>query len=199
MPIQGALLCQVCLESTSQTITKSKLNIFMFFYKLVSSVSSPKITISLLKKSKSQPVRLFCCFAKLLENVKVLHTLTWTFTFLVGIFAMFSEPIIFLHYRVGQFHIQNFSRGGTSQNIHPVGEYIARIKFFRVTALMPKKCHKTDRIPITLFDVQTLDLITSKQAFCFLGIFVYLFSSLEQIHPACDDQSLSGTRGQMAP
>ena len=46
--------------------------------------------------------------AKLQQKVKVSQTLTWTFTFLVGIFAISSE-------------LSNFSLlGGTSQKNHPV-------------------------------------------------------------------------------
>ena len=47
--------------------------------------------------------------AKLQQKVEVSQTLTWTFTFLVGIFAISSELSHFFSIGWDQFHTQNFS------------------------------------------------------------------------------------------
>ena len=57
--------------------------------------------------------------AKLQQKVKVWHTLTWTFTFFVGIFAIFGE-LSHLSLLSGTSSILRTFLGGTSQKRHPV-------------------------------------------------------------------------------
>ena len=57
--------------------------------------------------------------AKLQQKVKVSQTLTWTFTFLVGIFAISSELSNF-SLLGGTSSILRTFLGGTSEKTHPV-------------------------------------------------------------------------------
>ena len=59
--------------------------------------------------------------AKLQQKVKVWHTLIWTFTFFVGIFAIFGE-LSHLSLLSGTSSILRTFLGGTSQKRHPVYE-----------------------------------------------------------------------------
>ena len=75
----------------------------------------------LTKKVKVQlrvyPAFTLCC--KLAEKIKVWQALTWTFTFLIGIFAIFGK---LRHFSLlgGTSSILRTFLGGTSEEIHPV-------------------------------------------------------------------------------
>ena len=58
--------------------------------------------------------------AKLQQKVKVWQTLTWTFTFLVGIFAIFGELSYFFSLLDETSSILRTFLCGTSQKRHPV-------------------------------------------------------------------------------